>query len=279
MYNYFKLFWGGALLHYPRWLYTSNNNWVMVGVLLTISSVLFLFFKAAVILGVITLLYWGYVVLKPEYRYILKLSDNSRLFLLLYCTEKYRKPADKKKSSSLLYAYTETDNKKVAKKTFHCTGYDDSLKDCGLFLVNTHKNLWTLISADYPQGIELGHQIQNNLFSSGVVLNFLNGREIISIKAERIKMPPFGLTYDKNKAVYRCLGKDKEKFSELRAPMLLMAVTDKRAKLFAFGITEGHVPLVFQVFVPYVYPPHCPVYDRGVLPISVNQEDGSFMLL
>lgn len=106
MYNYFKLFWGGALLHYPRWLYTSNDNRVMVGVLLTISSVLFLFFKAAIIVGVITLLYWGYQVLKPDYRYILRLEDNSRLFLFLYHTKKAKNPRDKKRISSLLYVYT-----------------------------------------------------------------------------------------------------------------------------------------------------------------------------
>lgn len=281
MYNYFRFLWFGALKHPARWRYAGNDTFVTCGVLVTIACVLFLFFKVALAFGIITLCYWGYVVIRPEYRYILRLSSNERLCLLLFKTGKsaHKNSAkeDTLRQHIILHVFTNKDKKKFRKHEFISAGYDDSLKDCGLFLVKDKSDHWTMVSAEYPYGISLGHNIQHNLYADNTTYAFLHGHEVIKFKANHIKLPPLGLAYDKSKAEYRSLGK-KEDFSELKHYMLLLAVYKNRGQIFAFGITENHVPLAFQVFVPYVYPSYCPYgYDNGILPISVNPDDGSFV--
>jgi len=278
MFNYFSLLWGGAMLHPTRWLYALHNKIVVLGLfLVALLCCLGHFPMLAGALLALTLFYWGYHVCKPDQRYIMQLNSGGRLHLLVFHTGMSRKFAKPELRTALLHVFVSHDKSLKLRQTIFCFGYDISLRDVGLFLYKTDEKNWSLISAQYPSGILLGHHVAKNVYSDDGALKCLHENIVVELNAGNFRLSPLGLAYDGNKAHYKPLG-DKADFSELKSHLLLMALTNNCAKLYAFGITEDNVPLIFQVFVPYVYPNYCPYgYDNGILPISVNPDDGSFV--
>ena len=140
MTNYFNNLWTGALLHPARWRYTSERFEVSCGILLTLASFLFFFFKFAGICAVVTLIMWIFAVITPDRRYIIS-ADGKRFFIALFRTGKKnaRQRTDKSSRTALmrLSKFFNQQTKATECNVQKIFGYDDAYKSSGMFLFKT----------------------------------------------------------------------------------------------------------------------------------------------
>ena len=282
MLNYFDNLWTGASLHPARWLYTSNRPEVMCLVLATLASFLFFFFIVAGILGVITLILWFYVVIRPDRHYIISAGDNT-IYITIFQTGKRAlkdNKSDKSCQTALMRSskFFKLQQKQATVIVHKIFGFDAGYKSSGLFLFKTSPADWTLVSSKYPNTLFLGCLMKDNLYiektdAFPTTVTLLHGDTAVRFTVSRVDYFP-QYTYDRKKAKYQPIASSQPQEPDFDACKKLALEYRGRKKLFLIGIGNGHIPMAFQIKVPYVYMANSRRGSSGPIPLS--HDDWSF---
>ena len=280
MLNYFDNLWTGASLHPARWLYTSNRLEVMVCVLTTLASFLFMFFTIAGILAVISLTVWFFAVIRPDRCYTISANDTTLRIAIFQTGNRVLKnrKVDKSCQSALmrfskLFGQQTKPSSISVQKIF---GFDEGYLSSQMFLFKTSVENWTLVSGRYPNTLFLGRHMKDNLYkdnpkTSGNV-TILHGNTAVRFMVSKVDYFPH-YTYDRKKAQYQPIASSEPQVPDFDACKKLALEYRGRKKLFLIGISYGHIPMAFQIKVPYVYASR---RETSNVPISLSHEDWSF---
>lgn len=283
MLNYFNNLWTGASLHPARWLYTSNKPEVMCFVLVTLASFLFFFFTAAGILGIITLIVWFYATIRPDRHYIISAGDNT-IYITIFQTGKRAlkdNKSDKSCQTALMRSskFFKQQQKQATITVYKIFGFDVGYKSSGMFLFKTSPTDWTLVSSKYPNTLFLGCSIKDNLYMDKTdvfpaTVTLLHGDTAVRFTVSKIDYFPRYI-YDRKKAQYQAISSSAPQEPDFDACKKLALEYRGRKKLFLIGIGYGHIPMAFQIKVPYVYQTNSGRNNTSG-PIPLSHDDWSF---